>query len=213
MVWWCGPRGGVSFALAMHARAVVTDPVAADVIPVAALFVAIVSLFVIPPAIPPLARRLKLVEGAGVGEGEGPGGGGAGSDAGGPPPPPPPSGRYEPVPSASPRPTGRTPQGEEGTGLLTGAAAVVQGGESPDAAGTAGGAPAIEVAAATAAPAGAGVPPAADLQSPTAALMAAAARASAAAGRLTDRALGWLTTPGAPGGGGDDDDDEGSAGH
>ena len=63
LLWWCGPRGGISFALAMHAKSyVVLDTTAGDIMPIATLFVAIVSLLLVPPLIFPIAKKLNLLE-------------------------------------------------------------------------------------------------------------------------------------------------------
>jgi hypothetical protein len=58
-LWWCGLRGGVAFALALHARQLLGGEVG-EAIVASTLFVVAVSLVVIPPAIAPLARRLGL---------------------------------------------------------------------------------------------------------------------------------------------------------
>lgn len=64
LLWWCGLRGGVAYALALHAKTLVVDKEAGEVMPIATLFVAVVSLLVIPPAIGPLASKLGLGESA-----------------------------------------------------------------------------------------------------------------------------------------------------
>ena len=58
-LWWCGLRGGVAFALALHARQLLGGEVG-EAIVASTLFVVAVSLVVIPPAIAPLAKRLGL---------------------------------------------------------------------------------------------------------------------------------------------------------
>ena len=58
-LWWCGLRGGVAFALALHARQLV-DGEAGEAVAIATLFVVALSLLVIPPTIGPLAMQLKL---------------------------------------------------------------------------------------------------------------------------------------------------------
>jgi len=56
---WCGLRGGVAFALALHARQL-TPGAAGEAMVAAALLVAAVSLVAIPLGIAPLSRRLGL---------------------------------------------------------------------------------------------------------------------------------------------------------
>lgn len=58
-LWWCGLRGGVAFALAQHARQIVSVD-AGDSISISVLFVCVVSLICIPPGISPLANWLNL---------------------------------------------------------------------------------------------------------------------------------------------------------
>ena len=68
-LWWCGLRGGVAFALALHARQLLGGEVG-EAIATSTLFVVAVSLIAIPPAIGPLTRRLGLERRAGGRESE-----------------------------------------------------------------------------------------------------------------------------------------------
>jgi NhaP-type Na+/H+ or K+/H+ antiporter len=58
-LWWCGLRGGVAYALAQHARQIV-DTDKGDAMSISVLFMCVISLICIPPAISPLANRLHL---------------------------------------------------------------------------------------------------------------------------------------------------------
>ena len=60
-LWWCGLRGGVAFALALHARQLLGGE-AGEAMVAATLCVVALSLLAIPPAIRPLARALGLEE-------------------------------------------------------------------------------------------------------------------------------------------------------